>query len=182
MTSRRIAIAEIARPHGVKGEVRLKLYNLETTLIAKGRSLHLSPSQRPQGRAGAGKADPPAPTSLVIASVRETPGALLVKFVGVEDRDAALAIQGRGLEVDRDELPDLPEGEFYACDVEGARVELLNGDVIGEVKEFVTYPSCNVLRVALAAGREIEVPLVEAYVALVDTEAHLVKLHHIDEL
>lgn len=182
MSSRRIAIAEIARPHGVKGEVRLKLYNQETTLIAKGRTLHLSPRRpegRPEGRAGKPEADP---QDVVIASVRETPGALLVRFVGVEDRDAALTIQGRQLEIERDAMPELPEGEFYACDVEGARVELVNGDVIGEVREFVTYPSCNVLRVVLTGGREIEVPLVEAYVALVDTDAHLVKLNHIDEL
>ncbi len=174
MTSRRIPIAEIARPHGVQGEVRLKLYNEETTLIAKGRSFFLS---KVRGK----KADPDTRT-LVVTSVRATPGGLLVRFAGVDDRDAALAIQAGQLEVDRDDLPDLPEGEFYACDVEGSRVELVNGDVIGEVKEFVTYPTCNVLRVALAKGGEIEVPLVEAYVALVDTEAHLVKLHHVDEL
>lgn len=181
MTSRRIAIAEVARPHGVKGEVRLKLYNEETTLIAKGRSFFLS-------KVRGGKPDPDTKTppperrTLLVAGVRSTPGALLVRFTGVDDRDAALAIQGGTLEVDRDALPDLPDGEFYACDVEGARVELVSGDVIGQVTEFVTYPTCNVLRVALAKGGEIEVPLVEAYVALVDTEAHLVKLHHVDEL
>jgi 16S rRNA processing protein RimM len=181
MSSRRIAIAEIARPHGVKGEVRLKVYNEESTLIAKGRSMFLAPpldKERPE-KAGP---DAPKPRQIAITSVREMPGALLVRLRGVDDRDAALAIQGHRLEVDRDELPELAEGEFYACDVEGSRVELVNGDVIGTVTRFVTYPTCNALRVGLATGGEIEVPLVEAYVALVDPEAHLVKLHHIDEL
>jgi 16S rRNA processing protein RimM len=158
----------------VRGELRLKVYNQETTLVSKGRAMFLSKQRTDRPEADGRK--------VVIASVRETQGALLVRLAGVDDRDAALAIQGWQLEVDRDELPDLPDGEFYACDVEGARVELVDGDVIGEVKELVTYPSCNVLRVALARGGEIEVPLVEAYVALVDTEAHLVKLHHVDEL
>ncbi|MFO0617765.1 MAG: ribosome maturation factor RimM [Polyangiaceae bacterium] len=174
MSSRRIAIAEIARPHGVRGELRLKVYNQETTLVSKGRALFLT-KQRAAG------AQPDA-RRVVITSVRETPAALLVRLEGIDDRDAAAAIQGCQLEIDRDELPDLPDGEFYACDVEGARVELVSGDVIGEVEELVTYPSCSVLRVRLTKGGEIEVPLVEAYVALVDTEAHLVKLHHVDEL
>jgi 16S rRNA processing protein RimM len=54
--------------------------------------------------------------------------------------------------------------------------------VIGTVIEMRTYPTCNVLVVALDGGREIEVPLVDDYVALVDGDAHLVKLHHVDEL
>ena len=82
----------------------------------------------------------------------------------------------------RDELPELPDGEFYAFDIEGARAELVSGDVIGIVTEMRTYPTCSVLAVKLTEGREIEVPLVDDYVAEVDPEAHLVKLHHIDEL
>lgn len=175
MASRLVPIAEIARPHGVKGELRLKLYNEETELLGKGRKVTLTfPAAAAGPRREAAKK--------TIVAVRPTEGALLVRLDGVDDRDAAEALRGAAICVERDELPDLEEGEFYAFDLEGARVELVSGDVVGTVSEMRTYPTCNVLAVKLVEGREIEVPLVDDYVALVDAEAHLVKLHHIDEL
>jgi 16S rRNA processing protein RimM len=173
-----VPIAEIARPHGVRGEVRLKLYNDASTMIVRGRKVTLLPPE-------SGRATKKAPDSTTIGGVRKTPGGLLVELAGVSDRDAADLLRGTQLAVLRDELPDLDDGEFYVCDLQGARVELTSGDVIGEVVGLESYPGCDVLRVALdsaSGGRTIEVPLVDSYVALVDADAHLVKLHHISEL
>jgi 16S rRNA processing protein RimM len=173
-----VEIAEIARPHGVRGELRLKLYNDSTTMISKGRKITLLPAETGRGKKK-------EPDIRLITSVRSTPGALLVQLAGIDDRDAADAVRGARLAVLRDELPDLDDGEFYARDIEGARVELVSGDVIGKVLELASYPGCDVLRIELDAasgGRTIEVPLVDSYVALVDADAHLVKLHHISEL
>jgi 16S rRNA processing protein RimM len=175
MASRLVPIAEIARPHGVKGELRLKVYNEDTELIGKGRRVTLlrpATAKTPQGE----------PLQKTLTSVRKTEGGLLVRLDGIDDRDVAEGLRGVEICVARDELPDLPDGEFYAFDVEGARAELVSGDVIGLVTELRTYPTCSVLAVKLDVGREIEVPLVDDYVAEVDTEAHVVKLHHIDEL
>jgi 16S rRNA processing protein RimM len=186
--TRYVAIAEIARPHGVQGELRVKVYNEHSTVLAKGRMvLLLFAPPHPAGvstgpRMGRKESERPDPRPTKITSVREGAGALLIRLEGVADRDAADALRGAQIAVERDELPELADGEFYACDIEGARVELTNGDVIGKVLALESYPTCNVLRVALDEGRIIEVPLVDSYVALVDAEAHLVKLHHIGEL
>jgi 16S rRNA processing protein RimM len=214
MTRKLVPIAEIARPHGVLGELRLKLYNEDTDLIGKGRRVHLiAAAPAPGAKERAEKAPkkkkptgvktpevtpvplpqaPPAkvspakaqePVDKTIVSVRPTSGALLIRLSGVDDRDQAEALQGMQICVERRELPELPEGEFYASDVEGARVELVSGDLVGTVTEFRTYPTCSVLVVSRTAGGAVlEVPLVEDYVAEVDTRAGLVKLHHIDEL
>ena len=210
MLSKLVPIALIARPHGIDGELRLKLYNEDTTLISKGRTVTLiypkpvvAPAKgvekkgeakktpaEPEKKAPvegrkATKAPDPKPVEgkkLRISSVRETTNGLLIRFEGESGRDAAEALRGVEIAVPREELPDLEGGEFYACDVEGARVELTHGEVIGTVAELVTYPTCNVFRIVLVDGKTIEVPVVDGYVAEVDTDSHLIKLHHIDDL
>jgi 16S rRNA processing protein RimM len=197
MAPRYVPIAEIARPHGVHGELRLKLYNEGSSVISKGRKVVLleppgkgrGPGERTDRKPFSSRAaaephasGPTAPNPTRIAQVREGAGALLVRLEGIHDRDAAEALRGVELAVPRDELPELDAGEFYACDVEGARVELTSGDVIGRVLSLESYPTCDVLRIALDEGRTIEVPLVDSYVALIDADSHLVKLHHIAEL
>ncbi len=72
-------------------------------------------------------------------------------------------------------------GEFYACDLEGAKV-LLAGEEIGRVKSIQEYPTCDVLVVEREAKSSLEVPLVDAYVASVDTGAGVVELVTIEGL
>ena len=72
-------------------------------------------------------------------------------------------------------------GEFYACDVEGARVAVAGGEELGEVTELKTYPTVDVLVVAARdGGRPWEVPLVGAVGTKVDLEAGLVTLSTLD--
>ena len=184
-SSRLVPIAEIARPHGVRGELRLKLFNEGSELIARGRKVMMVEAiAKPGASALVGALSAPRAEAVekTIVAARPANGALLVRMNGVDDRDVAESLRGRLLCVRRDELPEPEEGEFYACDVEGARVELVSGDVIGEVTELISYPTCDALRVKLTDGKSIEVPLVDDYVAEVDADSHLVKLHHIDEL
>ncbi len=164
-----VAIAEVARPHGVQGELRLKVFNRESTAIAKGRHLFLRLGRAPERR-------------VLVSAVRPTEGALLVRLEGVHTRDDAEAVRGAVLLVARGDLPE-PEGaEFYACDVEGARAELVTGDVVGTVRQLASYPTCDVLVVDLADGTSVEVPLTDAFVAEVDVTARVVRLTTLEGL
>ncbi len=165
-----VAIAEIARPHGVAGELRLKLYNPDTSLLVRGRTVLVQPASG--GPAHRKK----------LTSVRPVPGSCLVRLEGVETRDDAEAVRGARLSVPRDDLPEPDDGEFYAVDVEGARAELVSGDVIGTVERLVTYPTCDVLLVVTTEGDKLEVPLTDTFVDEVDVEAHVVRLKTIDGL
>jgi len=167
--SRLVPIAEVARPHGVQGELRLKLYNSDTPLIVQGKLVTL--------RAADGPGPSAADRSCRILKVRSVPGALLVLLSGIADRDAADAVRGARILVSRDEFPELDAGEFYACDLEGARVELLTGEIVGSVKSLEKYPTCEVLVVQTPDGKSIELPLVEDVVESIDAKAGLVRVH-----
>jgi 16S rRNA processing protein RimM len=164
-----VALAEVARPHGIVGEVRLKVYNAESDLLMRRPHVRLVV---PDG----------AELELSITAVREVDKALLVRFAGVDDRNAAEGLRGAAVCVPRSALPPPEEGEFYAWDVEGARAVLPSGEVVGHVAELASYPTCNVLVVAREGGKRIEVPLVEAYVSRVDVEQGVIELVTVEGL
>lgn len=162
MERRYVPVAEIARPHGVQGEIRLKLYNEDSDLLARRPPLRL---RMPDGSEREAR----------LESVRPIIKALLVRFAGVTDRDAAEALRGAVICVPRDAFPPLEEGEFYACDIEGARV-VVSGAVIGRVQGLQSYPTCDVLLVALEGGGTVEIPLTDSYVAAMDMEQQTIEV------
>lgn len=183
-TKRLIDIGRIAKAHGIKGELRVVLHNEESDLLGVGRVVFArSEGKVARTKADAGKASsggspkPSAPSAdlrLRITRVRETTGALIVTFAEVPDRNAAEALHGRTLLVPRDEFPPLEDGEFYACDIEGAAVHGEGGEIVGTVSELVDYPTCSVLRVIRPDGSSVEYPLTAAVIASLDVEAHQV--------
>jgi 16S rRNA processing protein RimM len=187
MARRYVPVAEIARPHGVHGEVRLKVYNQDSDLLLGLKAVKLKLADGSE-------------RDLSIRAARGVNKAILVKFTGVDDRNAAEALQGAHVTVARDTFPPLGEGEFYACDLEGARALLSTGEEVGRVAGLASYPTCDVLLIdidrpagfqsaAAAPGTgkkprqlRIEVPLLEAYVASIDVERGVVRLVTLDGL
>jgi 16S rRNA processing protein RimM len=169
MARRWIPVAEIARPHGVRGELRLKVYNVESDLLAHRRDALL---RMPDGEE----------RTVQIASARPVNKAMLMHLRGVDDRDAAAALRGALLCIPRDEFPPLDEGEFYACDLEGARAVLESGEEIGRVRGLRSYPTCEALEIDGGTRGAIEVPLVDAFVQEVDVENGVVRLVTIEGL
>lgn len=172
MARRYVPVAEVARPHGVHGELRLKVYNHDSDLLLR------RPAVKLQLQDGSER-------DVTIRSVRDVNKAILMTLVGVDDRDAAEALRSAKVAVARDDFPPLGEGEFYACDLEGARALLPSGEEVGRVVGLESYPTCDVLLVDRAApvtNQRIEIPLVEAYVASIDVERGVVELVTIDGL
>jgi 16S rRNA processing protein RimM len=167
-TKRWVAVAEVARPHGIRGELRLKPYNLDSDMLLRRSEVLL---RMPDG----------SERTVSVAAARAVNKAVLVELRGVGDRNAAEALRGAVVCADRDEFPDLEEGEFYACDLEGARVVLPDGSEVGRVRTLRTYPTCDVLEVSRAEGI-LEVPLVDSYVQEVDVAGGVVRLITVEGL
>lgn len=157
-----MAVAEIARPHGVKGELRLRVYSGDPALLLRRPPIRL---RRKDGKL----------TDARLLTARPVDKAILVDLEGVADRNTAETMRGVEVLVERSQFAPLAEGEFYACDIEGARAELVTGEPVGTVTGLVTYPTCDVLLVEREGGR-LEVPIVPQYVESVDAEAKLVKI------
>jgi 16S rRNA processing protein RimM len=120
-------------------------------------------------------------SEVTVESSRPANDAILIKFFSVDDRNRADELRGAVVCARRDAFPPLDEGEFYVCDIEGARVVAENpggAEVeFGRVRELVSYPTVDVLVVEAAdGGRPWEVPLVDSVVRNVDVAARRVTL------
>lgn len=158
-----VPLAEIARPHGVRGEVRLKLFNKASdTLLDQDEVLVRLPDGTEH--------------EVSVERARRADDAILMKLFSVDDRDRAEELRSGLVCVRRRDFPALEDGEFYAVDVVGAEVRL-QGERLGEVAEIVSYPTTEAMLVRADDGEgDWEVWLTDAYVANVDVAAKLVEL------
>src|SRR5690349_4884483 len=91
----RIALAAVAGAHGIKGEVRLKLFSDSAESLSRHKILF-----------GGG-------TERRLVSARDGGKMAVARFEGISDRSAAESLRGTLIEVDRAALPSLDEGEYY---------------------------------------------------------------------
>ncbi len=84
-----------------------------------------------------------------IAGARARPGGkgLIGTIPGIDDRDAAEALRGAELYVLRSALPPPNDGEFYWIDLQGLRVENLEGVAFGTVASVFSNGANDVLLV-----------------------------------
>lgn len=154
-------LAEVARPHGVAGELRLKVYNRDSDLLMQ---LERVIVRFPSGEERA----------VAVRHARPAGEAILILLEGCVGRTEAENWRGAQLLAPRSSFPPPEEGEFYTCDVEGARLEV-GGEPFGEVERIVNYPTCDALLVRTPEGR-FEVPLVEGAVDEIDVDAGVVRV------
>jgi len=156
-----LALGVITRPHGVRGEVRVALYNPASTALEEVARVFLA---GPDG-------DAPRPYAVV--SARATNDAFLLVLGDVTDRDAALALRGREVWADRHELPPLADDELYLHDLEGCEVVTAAGNGLGRIAEILDAGPHPTL---VIHDGEVErlLPYVPAFVVQVDLAARRV--------
>jgi 16S rRNA processing protein RimM len=151
-----VPLAEVARPHGVQGELRLRVFNSDSALLLTVDEVQL---RFPNGEAH----------EVSVDAARRASDAILMKLHSVDDRDRADGLRGAIISVQRKQFPKLEDGEFYACDVIGANVVRAEDPsvMLGVVLDYRSYPSVDTFAVRLASG-ELEIPVVETFIAEVD--------------
>ncbi|NJC06169.1 16S rRNA processing protein RimM [Sphingomonas kaistensis] len=139
MTSR-ITLAAIAGAHGVRGDVRLKLFADGTeALTAHDIVLVDGVSRR----------------LLHVGGTAKSPTA---RLEGVADRTAAERLRGTLIEVERDALPPLDDGEYYHSDLLGLACVGPDGAAIGTVSAVENFGAGDLLEVELDGGRKSLIP------------------------
>ncbi len=164
-----VPLAEVTRPHGVRGEVRLKLFNSASDVLLEQEEVLVRMQDGEEHE-------------VTVERARRADGAILMKLYSVDDRNRAEDLRGALVCVRRRDFPPPAEGEFYAVDVIGAEARV-EGERLGEVVEVLTYPSMEALLVRPDdGGGDWEIPLSDAYVGKVDTSAHFVEILTLDGL
>jgi 16S rRNA processing protein RimM len=137
---RRIALAAIAGAHGIKGELRLKLFSDSADSLAAHAKLYIAGVERR------------------LLSVRDAGKTAVARFEGISDRSAAEALRGSLVEIDREALPPLEEGEYYHADLIGLTAVDLLGQSVGLVVAVENYGAGDLLEIELVDGKHALIP------------------------
>jgi len=139
-TGKRIALAAVAGAHGVKGELRLKLFADSIDSLSRHGSLFVGGIDRR------------------LRSIREAGKTAIAQFEGIADRSAAEALRGLLVEVDRSELPPLAEGEYYHADLIGLPCRDRSGNDVGIVVGVENFGAGDLLEVENHRGNRSLIP------------------------
>jgi 16S rRNA processing protein RimM len=131
-----VVLAAVAGAHGLKGEVRLKLFTGDLSPYT-----HLYAGER----------------RLTVAAVRGD----IARFAEVTDRTAAEGLRGTVLTVPRSALPPLEDGEYYHSDLLDLAVVDTAGAELGRVVAIDNYGAGDVIEIERPDARRFMVPMRE---------------------
>ncbi len=126
-----VIIGRVGAVYGVNGWVKIRSYTMPRDNI-----LHYSPWLVKLN----GKWE-----SIKLEGGRPHGPTFVAKFPDIHDRNAALTLTNADIAVPRDQLPALPQGEFYCRDLEGLTVVNDAGTVYGTVDEVMETGANDVL-------------------------------------
>lgn len=137
---KRVALAAVAGAHGIRGEVRLKLFGHGAGSLAALKTVQV------------------AGNPMRLLSVRAAGKGAVARLEGVSDRGAAEALRGSLIEIDRDSLPPLEDGEYYHADLIGLPCVDGGGKPVGTVVAVENFGAGDLLEIELPNGKKSLIP------------------------
>lgn len=150
-----ILMATIGAAQGLRGEVRVRAYTADPLALGDYGNLHSK-----DGRL------------FEILEIREAKNVAIVRFRGINDRNAAEALNGLELFIERENLPDdeLDDDEFYYADLEGLEAVDEGGKSYGTVTGVFDFGAGDLLELKGPGRRPVLIPFSEAAVLEIDLE------------
>ena len=164
MPAELIAIGKIVAPHGVRGDVRVmpltdfpdRFLTMKEVLVGDTRLLP-------------------------IEEVKFHKQFILLKFRGINDRDAVNALRGQLLNVRREDLVPLAEGDFYVFDLIGMKVFTPADELLGTISDVIETGSNDVYVVERPENRPLLVPALKKVVTTIDVAAKIMVIRRPEE-
>ncbi len=154
MSDKMIVIGKIGAPQGVRGEVRLipltdfpeRFKTLKTALFDDG-------------------------TRLEVESVRYHQQFVLLKFKGLDDRNAIEPLKNKLLQIERKDLIPLPEGHYHIFDIIGLSVYNEQEEYLGKISDVLQTGSNDVYVVEQKEKQPLLIPGLKTVVLSIDITA-----------
>lgn len=162
-----VFLGQLSKPHGLRGEMRLFLdEGYEWLMLEQITTLFLGDDYRPYD----------------VGGVRLGPKAVLLALKGVDNRDAAELLRDTDVYARADDLPDLPEDQYYAWELIGLQVSTDTGEPLGELTEVLVTGANDVYVVRGTTYPELLLPDIPDCILAVDLDAGTMTVHLMDGL
>lgn len=159
MTERKVCVGAVIGAKGVRGEVKIKSFTATPGDIGS-----YGPVTTEDGRS----------FRLRVSSWAKD--VVTAQLAGVADRNAAEALTGVKLYVERAALPAAEDGSYYHADLIGLAARLVDGEKVGKVSAVFNFGAGDVLEVTRPDGGTELIPFSGAAVAGVDLAAGTVTI------
>ena len=147
-----IAYGKVVKPHGLTGEVKVLPFSGETSSFKNFYNLYISK-----------KID--NPNKFIISRSRNQKGSIIVKLEGIDTIDDAEKLKGLMVFIDKKELPEKADDEYYWFELEGLQVNNLQGESLGSVVRLMETGANDVLVIKEEnATQEVLIPYVKEQV------------------
>ena len=150
MNKDRITVAIILKPQGIRGEVKVKAMTDSADDLTAFKSVLIDG------------------VDYSVLSVRAQGEFAYLSLKGIADRNAAELLRGKNIEVEREDMPDLPDGRYYIADLIGCIVVNERGDILGTVAD-VTPAKTDIFTIE-RDGKSIMFPAADGVISKVDGE------------
>tara|TARA_B100000212_G_scaffold198350_2_gene149659 strand:- start:4183 stop:4692 length:510 start_codon:yes stop_codon:yes gene_type:complete len=144
-TANLIEIGLIVKPHGLKGELKIKLHSPESNLILNIDKIYVDNQ------------------IFKIDYSKKVSNGILIKFVSKNTRNSIEDLIGKKLFVNKDIIPLAPSGENYYFELIGSKV-VYNNVEIGTLIEIVETKANNIYVVKELNGNEILIPKTKSFI------------------
>ena len=155
-----LLLGEVLRPHGLRGELRIRLLTDYPERIAELEKVYLADNPEPS------KATP-----YHVEGMRMNGDFGLLKLREIPDRTQAERYRGLYVLVDIEHAVPLEEDEFYLYQLIGLRVDTSDGEMLGTLVEVLETGANDVYIVDSERYGEILIPVTSETIVKTDVDA-----------
>lgn len=152
-----VLLGKIVGAHGIKGWVKVQSFTQPYDNLLNYPNLLI----RHRNQTGA----------LSVTASQHQGRGLIFKLDNVDDRNAAEALKGAEILIDKVELPDLADEDYYWHDLAGCEVFNQTGECLGVVSHILETGANDVLVVKLNANEQLIPFLLDSVIVSVDVKA-----------
>ena len=140
-----VILGQIIKPHGIKGYVKVISYAESPKSFKRTEALYV---RSRNGRDMAYR----------VEDVNGKGNKVIIKLSGIDTRQDAERLIGSVILINRKDLPDTDDGEYYWYDLIGMEVHDSSGEYLGVIKKIFQTGSNDVYVIQGDEGEEILIP------------------------
>ena len=160
MKQQYLECGKIVGAHGLRGDLKVQPWGNSPQELCQYRTLFLDKGH----------------TRLEVEKIRVQKQMVLLKAAGVDSIEAAQALRGRVLYIDR-ELDSLEEGQYYIQDLLGLTVvDADDGHSYGTLCDYSETGANDVYHIRFADGKERLIPAIPQVVVAVDVAGGVMQI------
>lgn len=160
---RYLLLGEVLRPHGIRGELRVRILTDYPDRIRQLEHVYIGTSP-----------DAVDAVAFKVEHLRMHQGYGLLKLSAIRDRNEADLLRERYVMVRLEDAVPLEEGEFYLYQLIGVNVQTLQGEELGRLTDVLETGANDVYIVDSPTYGEVLIPVTDETIISTDIDARLI--------